>query len=80
MQFKTTANFVCVLYQHRESKPAIFWHVYSVPLLRIQDHSNIIQFHFSDCSVFTQNKLQSRQIQQLPVASTSDLTIILTNR
>ena len=69
MQFKTTANFVCALYQHCVSKPAIFL-ASSDPLLRIQDDSNIIQFHFSDCSALTQNKLQSIQIQQLPVAST----------
>ena len=69
MQFKTTANFVCVLYQHCVSKPAIFL-ASRYPLLRIQDHSNIMQFHFSDCSVFTQNKLQSRLVQQLQVAST----------
>ena len=69
MQFKTTANFVCALYQHCVSKPAIFL-ASSDPLLRIQDDSNIIQFHFSDCSAFTQNKLQSIQIQQLPVTST----------
>ena len=69
MQFKTTANFVCALYQHCVSKPAIFL-ASSDPLLRIQDDSNIIQFHFSDRSAFTQNKLQIIQIQQLPVAST----------
>ena len=69
MQFKTTANFVCALYQHCVSKPAIFL-ASSDPLLRIQDDSNIIQFHFSDCSACTQNKLQNIQIQQLPVAST----------
>ena len=70
MQFKTTANFVCALYQHCVSKPAIFFFASSDPLLRMQDDSNIIQFHFSDCSAFTRNKLQSIQIQQLPVAST----------
>ena len=69
MQFKTTANFVCALYQHCVSKPANFL-ASSDPLLRIQDDSNIIQFYFSDCSAFTQNKLQSIPIQQLPVAST----------
>ena len=50
--------YVCCANTVYIRKTAIF-SASSDPLLRIQDRSNIIQFHFSDCSAFTQNKLQS---------------------
>ena len=78
MQFKTTANFVCALYQHCVSKPAIFL-AFSDPLLRIQDDSNIIQFHFSDCLAFTQK--QTAEYTDTTTTSSLYLTIIKsTNR
>ena len=51
MQFKTTANFVCALYQHCVSKPAIFL-ASSDPLLRIQAGLGKIDYNRYSIAIF----------------------------